>query len=83
MRALRTLRVLELLPCEERLRELGLFSLQERRLWGNLTAACQCLQGVIKKTEPGSKECAWLQDERQQGKLKQGRFRLAVRRNLP
>ena len=56
-RATEMIRGLEHLSYAERLRELGLFSLEKRRLQGNLIVAFQYLKGAYKQEGEGLFTC--------------------------
>ena len=65
-RATEMIRGLEHLHYKGRLRELGLFSLEKRRLWGDLTAAFQYLKGAYK--QEGSQLFERVDNSRTRGK---------------
>ena len=74
-RAVKIIRGLEHLAYEDRLRELGLFSLEKRRFWGDLRAAGSTCRGYRKDGEGlFTRVCS----DRTRGngsKLKEGKFR--------
>jgi len=68
---------------EDRLRELGLFSLEKRRLWRDLIAAFQYLNGAYRKAGENIFSLACCNRTRSNGfKLREGRFRLNIRKKF-
>ena len=77
------IRGLEHLSYEEKLRQLGLFSLEKRRLWGDLIAAFQYMKGAYRKAGDGL--CTRVCSDRTRGKgfkLKEGEFILDLRKKF-
>ena len=82
-RTTKIIRRLEHIPYEGRLREMGLFSLEKRRLQGDLTAVIQHLKQAYRKAGEGLFRRAHSNRMRGNGfKLEESRFKLDTRKKL-
>ena len=79
-RATKMIRGLQHLCCEDRLRELGLFSLEKRRLQGDLIVTFQYLKGkTMRKKETGLSRRVCCDSTRGNGFKREGGFILDIR----
>ena len=82
-RVTRMIRGLETKPYEDRLKELGMFSLEKRRLRGDMTALFKYLKGCHTEEEQDLfsivSECRTCNNRL---KLKEARFRMNIRKNF-
>jgi len=82
-RATKMIRWLQYVSYEDRLRELEFFSLEKRRLWGEVIAAFQYLKGACEKAGGGLFIRACSNRVRSNDfKLKESRFVLDSRKNF-
>jgi len=81
--ATKFIRGMEHLSYEEKLRELVFFSLEEKRLWGDLTVAFQYLKRSTRELENNFFTKACRDRTRGNGfKMKEGRFRTNIRQKF-
>ncbi|PKU44213.1 hypothetical protein llap_5473 [Limosa lapponica baueri] len=82
-KATKVIRGMEYLSYEDRLKELRLFSLEKRRLRRDLLVVFQYLKGLYKKNvdRPLIRTCC-NRTRRNSFKLKEGRFRLNIRKKF-
>ena len=74
---------MDYLSYEDRLREMGMFSLEKRRLWGDLRGTFQYLKADCKKEgDRLFRRICCDRTRRNCFKLKEGRFRLDIRKKF-